>query len=143
MAEYIEREALLGSIGLIQLHFVAHGDNKSLYDIINEQPAADVYTEEEVRDAYTDGFSEGMAQGMEKAVVYGRWEWREEWETHHETHSVDLISCGWHCTECGIELGEYLTEKTGQHIILDDDCCKPELTICPNCGAKMDAEVKT
>lgn len=31
--------------------------------------AADVYTEEEVRDAYTDGFSEGMAQGMEKAVV--------------------------------------------------------------------------
>ena len=42
MAEYIEREALLGSIGLTQLHFVAHGDNKSLYDIINEQPAADV-----------------------------------------------------------------------------------------------------
>ena len=42
MAEYIEREALLNSIGLIQLHFVAHGDNKSLFDIINEQPAADV-----------------------------------------------------------------------------------------------------
>lgn len=77
---------------------------------------------------------------LKNTVVHGRWEWREEWETHHETHSIDLISCGWYCTECGVELGEYLTEKTGQRIILDDDCCKPKLTRCPNCGAKMDAE---
>ena len=42
MAEYIKREALLDSIGLIKLHFVTHGDNKSLFDIINEQPSANV-----------------------------------------------------------------------------------------------------
>lgn len=73
-------------------------------------------------------------------VRHGRWEWREEWESHPETHSCDLISCGWYCTECGIELGEYLSKKTGQHIILDDDCAKPKLANCPNCGAKMDLE---
>lgn len=42
MATYIEREALVNSFGLIQLYCVAHGENKSLYDIINDQPAADV-----------------------------------------------------------------------------------------------------
>ena len=73
-------------------------------------------------------------------VVHGLWEWREEWETHPETHSCDLISCGWYCTECGIELGDYLTEKIGQHIILDDDFRKPKLTRCPKCGARMDGE---
>lgn len=31
--------------------------------------APDVYTEEDVRAAYTDGYSTGMAQGVEKAVV--------------------------------------------------------------------------
>lgn len=67
----------------------------------------------------------------------GEWEWREEWETHHETRSCDLISCGWYCTKCGIELGEYLTKGTGVNIILDIDIRKPTLAVCPNCGAKM------
>ncbi len=33
-----------------------------------------MYTEEDVRAAYTDGYSTGMAQGMEKTVRHGRWE---------------------------------------------------------------------
>lgn len=70
-------------------------------------------------------------------VKRGRWDWREEWETHHETRSCDLISCGWYCTECGIELGNYLTKKIGQYVILDDDFRKPKLARCPNCGAQM------
>jgi hypothetical protein len=73
-------------------------------------------------------------------VRHGRWEWKEEWETHPETHSCDLISCGWYCSNCGIELGEYLTEKTGRYVCLDDDYCEPTLRRCPNCGARMDKE---
>ena len=120
MDEYIEREALKEVV--TNLRFGKHLDKDAALNLldraIDNLPAADVVP-----------------------VVHGRWEWREEWETHHETHSIDLISCGWYCTECGIELGEYLTEKTGQRIILDDDCCKPKLTRCPNCGAKMEVEV--
>lgn len=115
MSEYIERGALLTSQlwgGLTMEH-----DKARAKEIILCQPAADVVE-----------------------VKHGRWEWREEWETHPEMRSCDLISCGWYCTECGIELGEYLTQKTGQHIILDDDSCKPRLMNCPNCGAKMDGE---
>ena len=42
MAEYIEREAVKEAIGFINLHFVACGEEKSLLDVINEVPAADV-----------------------------------------------------------------------------------------------------
>lgn len=42
MAEYIEREAVKEAIGFVHLHFVACGENKSLLDVINEIPAADV-----------------------------------------------------------------------------------------------------
>lgn len=70
-------------------------------------------------------------------VVHEKWVWREEWDSHPETRSCDLISCGWYCTGCGIELGDYLTKATGHTVILDDDFCKPKLTCCPNCGCKM------
>ena len=53
MADLIDRQALKDSIGLTQLFFVAHGDNKSLNDIINEAPAVDA-----------------------EPVKHGRWEWR-------------------------------------------------------------------
>lgn len=72
-----------------------------------------------------------------RPVVRGEWEWREEWEQHPETHSCDLISCGWYCTRCGIELGDYLTKKLGQSVILDDDFRPPKLEFCPSCGADM------
>lgn len=41
MKEYIEREAVKDAIGFIKLHFNGVGE-KSLLDIINEVPAADV-----------------------------------------------------------------------------------------------------
>ena len=42
MTEYIEREAVKEAIGFVHLHFVACWENKSLLDVINEIPAADV-----------------------------------------------------------------------------------------------------
>lgn len=42
MTEYIKREAVKEAIGFVHLHCVAYGENKSLLDVINEVPAADV-----------------------------------------------------------------------------------------------------
>ena len=112
MAAYIEREAIkyeLWSVGPLNEPMMVVRK-----ETIDRIPAADV----------------ALAR-------QGKWEWREEWETHPETHSCDLISCGWYCTGCGIELGEYLTKATGRFVCLDDDYVKPKLNCCPNCGAKM------
>lgn len=72
-----------------------------------------------------------------KDIVYGEWVWREEWDNHPETHSCELNSCGWYCSKCGIELGEYLTNTTGEQVYLEDDHDKPKLKYCPHCGADM------
>lgn len=42
MTEYIEREAVKEAIGFVHLHCVRYGENKSLLDVINEIPAANV-----------------------------------------------------------------------------------------------------
>lgn len=42
MTEYIEREAVKEAIGFTKLHCVAYGENKYLWDVINEIPVADV-----------------------------------------------------------------------------------------------------
>ena len=75
-----------------------------------------------------------------KDIVYGEWVWREKWDIHPETHSCELVSCGWYCSECGIELVEYLTKTTGEQVYLDDDHDKPKLKYCPHCGANMRKE---
>ena len=111
MAEYIKREDAL------EIVMRTSGDYVAAWTEIAHMAAADV-----------------------AEVRHGGWEWKEEWETHPETHRCDLISCGWYCSNCGIELGEYLTEKTGRYVCLDDDYCEPTLGICPNCGARMDQE---
>ena len=122
MAEYIEKESLIKRCRMIaecewntKAAPVSWSDAyESFADEIENFPSVDVVERKR-----------------------GELEWREEWETHHETRSCDLISCGWYCTECGIELGEYLTKTTGQRIILDDDTNAPKLARCPNCGADM------
>ena len=73
-------------------------------------------------------------------VRHGRWEWHEEHSNSTTEHYVELESCGWHCSHCGIELGDYLTKRIGETIYLDDESRKPFLNRCPNCGWIMDLE---
>lgn len=58
MAEYIERKAVKEAIGFTRLHCVAYGENKSLSDVINEIPAADV---EPVRHGRWEEWLPGMS----------------------------------------------------------------------------------
>lgn len=128
MAEYIKREDAIdlfwaidpendGNDGCMIVLKCGNYDSNEIEAMLSALPAADV-----------------------AEVRHGRWEWREDWGSHPETHSCDLISCGWYCHNCGIELGEYLTKKTGRYVCLDDDYCEPTLRRCPNCGARMDKE---
>lgn len=73
-------------------------------------------------------------------VWHGRWEWREEWDVDVPNQNSTLESCGWYCTNCGIELGEYQSQTTGEKHYLDDDFFQPKLTFCPACGVKMKLE---
>lgn len=82
--------------------------------VLSHTPTIEAYTEQDVRDAYTDGYSKGMAQGMEKSVKHG------EWELHHVGHGHY-----WECSVCHTNPCIYVTKNT---------------KYCPNCGAKMDGE---
>lgn len=120
--EYIEREAIIAKcVKMTACEWNRRGAPASWVDAyeefvgdVLEIPAADVVE-----------------------VVHGRWEWREEWDTDEATHTATLKSCGWYCTECGIELGDYLTKETGERHFIDDDFFTPQLKHCPNCGARM------
>ena len=110
MDDLISRQALYGEFNKLSKPF----DGSDIWHLINAAPSIDAVP-----------------------VRRGWWEWRERWENHPETRSCDLVDCGWDCSECGIELGEYLSKKTGQNIILDDDYATPKLACCPNCGCDM------
>ena len=132
MAEYVEREALIAELAKetiiaelakgtiipddIYSKGIMTGLNHALKTVRNLH-AADVYTEENVINAYTDGYSTGMEQGMAKVatnVVHGRWE---------EADDGDGVVCS----------------------ICKDDFCSiihetDRFKYCPNCGARMDGE---
>lgn len=96
----------------------------------------EVYTEEDVRQAYTDGYSCGMEQGMEKAVRHGRWVMKHR---HH----------GGFRRYTGVDdYGAQHTITVDERFELDEPYCpfcgkwneSVFLNYCPNCGAKMDGE---
>lgn len=70
--EYIEREAVKEAIGFVRLHCVAYGENKSLLDVINEIPAADV-----------------------EPIRHAHWEYWDGWMSNHDMR----IECS--CSACG------------------------------------------
>lgn len=98
--------------------YLANGEAIATFKFGNQgitirKKCEDVYTEEDVRDAYTGGYSCGMEQGMGKVVVHGRW-----------VVKYDSKKKVW-CSVCDHVRDIYT--QIGWHY-------------CPNCGAKMDGE---
>lgn len=131
MNDYISRQAVLDLIYEQQAFY--ENERKESEDYGSEMECVGSLN---ALTAMEDGLSDIPAANV-RPVVYGEWVWSEEWDNHPETHSCELISCGWYCSECGIELGEYLTKATGEYIYLDDDYEKPKLKYCPHCGAYL------
>lgn len=90
----------------------------------------------------------GVYAGIENAptidavpVVHGRWEWYEDWGPSTWLEPPDLDKVGWKCSNCGIDLGDYLTDCLGVTVYVDEEDKMPKIKSCPNCGAKMDGGV--
>ena len=93
---------------------------------------------------FVPGFAIANAPTIEaEPVRHGRWEWYEEWGPSTWLEPPDIINEGWKCTECGIDLGEYLTAKLHEEVYVGDMDKMPEVDRCPNCGAKMDKKEET
>ena len=73
-------------------------------------------------------------------VRHGRWEWYEDWGPSTWLEPPDLINAGWKCSNCGIDLGDYLTDCLGVNVYVDEEDKMPKTKSCPHCGAKMDAK---
>lgn len=71
-----------------------------------------VYTEEDVRDAYTIGYSWGLQYGKGMGVVHGRWE--------KFTLGTYDFALRLRCSMC-------------QKVVYEE-----EFKFCPYCGARMD-----
>ncbi|MBR2927531.1 MAG: hypothetical protein IKC24_00030 [Oscillospiraceae bacterium] len=133
MAEYIDRSE-------IKYEMWAVGPLCSPMMIVRKKtiesiPAADVYTEEDVRNAYTDGYSTGMEQGMKKVSVRGNWNIRCESHRDNYTGEVDE-EFYLECSVCGrkvwdVSQDDVLAGRYGK-IVADYPFC--------HCGAKMSAE---
>lgn len=99
---------------------------------------------------YTEGWNDAVAvfkslvHGAKAEdvapVKHGAWVWNEQWELDVPNHNSELITCGWRCSNCGIDLGEYLTESTGEAHYIDNEFVKPKLNSCPKCGAVMEID---
>lgn len=61
----------------------------------------------------------------------GEWEWFEEWNPSTPEHPIECDDCGWRCAKCKTALAD----EVGGY--WDDPLEKPQLSFCPNCGAKM------
>ena len=73
-------------------------------------------------------------------VRHGRWEWYEDWGPSTWLEPPDLNKAGWKCSNCGIDLGDYLTDCLGVNVYVDEEDKMPKIKSCPHCGAKMDAK---
>ena len=61
----------------------------------------------------------------------GEWEWFEEWSPSTPEHPKECDDCGWRCDKCKAALEDVVGGYW------DNPLEKPNLSFCPNCGAKM------
>lgn len=111
MPDYVERKAIRDAL------YDADAITMEGVKILNQFPTADV-----------------------APVVHGRWEWHEEWRESSPDSPAECQNAGWECSECKIDLSEYLSETLGETVYCDDPDRYPTINRCPNCGARMDKE---
>ena len=70
-------------------------------------------------------------------VKHGRWVWYETWSESTTDGPTECQEAGYRCSECGIDLSEYLSEALGETIYADNALQAPKIKSCPSCGAKM------
>lgn len=63
--------------------------------------------------------------------------WWEEWFPSTPECPRECIGGGWECSNCGIDLGDYMTEHGGERCYFDKFEEKPTLAFCPSCGRKF------
>lgn len=63
--------------------------------------------------------------------------WWEEWDEAVGELPRELNDCGWKCPFCDTDLGNYLTEATGEAHYLDNFDNPPKLNFCPHCGKSL------
>lgn len=59
--DLVEREAVKDAIGFMNLHFLGHGESKSVLDSINEVPSVNAYTSHEVAVILAEAFGDTCA----------------------------------------------------------------------------------
>lgn len=70
----------------------------------------------------------------------GKWEWYEDWLESNPDHPRECEKAGWACSNCGIDLSEYLTEALGELVYADNIDNPPKLKFCPCCGKLMEVQ---
>jgi hypothetical protein len=63
--------------------------------------------------------------------------WWEEWSPATSECPRECTAAGWECSNCGIDLGDYMTEHGGEHCYFDRFEEKPTIAFCPCCGRKF------
>lgn len=74
-----------------------------------------------------------------KAELYNTAEltWWEEWSESTPDAPRECVGGGWQCSNCGIDLGDYMTQHGGEHCYFDKYEEKPTIAHCPCCGRKF------
>jgi hypothetical protein len=63
--------------------------------------------------------------------------WWEEWSPATTDSPRECIGGGWQCSECGIDLGSYMTHHCGERCYFDKYEERPTIEFCPCCGRKF------
>lgn len=118
MVEYIERQAAIdafwkvdsendGSDGCTVVYLNKHYSSNEIESIVSDIPAASV-----------------------REDVHSKWEWFENWTDSTPDGTRECTDAGWRCGKCG-----YALDELG--IYFDDPDRPPQLSFCPDCGARM------
>lgn len=63
--------------------------------------------------------------------------WNEIWDEGTPDYPRECVSAGWECSNCGEDIGDYLTRVSGEIHYFDNFEEKPKLDFCPCCGRKF------